>query len=176
MELNVRVAAILGNFNSFRRSPAHNRQGENAYLVEYRHNESVILAANFAIDGIRFVIANDTAQAVKKEALLLKEYNSEMQEDDREFSALLSAGTKYGSLFKLQQIQAEEKVLKEKLSSVEHKVGRWLDDHQEGGGGNEHDGEDTPPHLPSCHVGSLLHRDWGFDPQPLLSFPPPGIL
>ena len=149
LELNVRrVAAILGTYDKFRRSPVHNRPGENAYVVEYRHNASVTLATNFAVDGIRFAVDDDVAQAVKKEALLREEYNPEVQESDREFAALLSAGTKYGSTFKLRQIQEEEKLLKEKLSAMEFKVERWLDDRREGGGEDEQDGENTPPTSP----------------------------
>ena len=137
LELNVRrVAAILGSFNRFRRSPGRNIPGENAYVVEYRHEASVTLAANFAVDGIRFVVDNDAAQAVKKEVLLREEWNPEVHESDREFAALLSAGTNYGSIFMLQKIQTAEKVLKEKLSSMEYRVGRWLDGRPEESGGN----------------------------------------
>ena len=70
LEVNVRrVAAILGTFNSFRRN-VHGRPGENGYVVEYRHDESVTLAAGFAIEGIRFAVKNETAQVAKRDALL----------------------------------------------------------------------------------------------------------
>ena len=96
--MNVRrVAAILGTFNSFRRSPAHNRPGENGCVVEYRHEASVSLAAGFAIEGIRFAVKKPTHKTAKRDSLLLKEYDSEVQEDDREFAAVISAGTNYGS-------------------------------------------------------------------------------
>ena len=55
------------------------------------------MASGFAIEGIRFAVKNPTAQAPKKEALLEKEYDPNVHDDDREFSAILSAGTKYGS-------------------------------------------------------------------------------
>ena len=48
----------------------------------------------------------------------------------------------------MKQIQGEEKVLKEKLACMDHKVERWLDERLKGGGGSEHDGEDTPPTSP----------------------------
>ena len=130
-----RVAAILGYFNSFVRNFNHGRPGENGYVVEYRQDESATLAAGFAVEGIRFSVKNEAAQLLKRSALLRKEYNSEVQEEDREFSAVVSAGTKYGSLGMLRAIQEEKKVLKEKLAVGPHKVRRWLSNQQEGGGG-----------------------------------------
>ena len=71
-----------------------------------------------------------------------------MHEDDREFSAIISAGTKFRSLVMLQRIQDDEKFLKQKLACMDHKVVRWLDEHHEGGGESKHDGGDTPPTSP----------------------------
>ena len=143
-----RVAAILGYFNSFVRNFNHGRPGENGYVVEYRQDESATLAADFAVEGIRFSVKNEAAQLLKRSALLRKEYNSEVQEEDREFSAVVSAGTKYGSLTMLRAIQEEEKVLKEKLAVGPHKVRSWLSNQHEGGGESEHDEGDTPPTSP----------------------------
>ena len=48
----------------------------------------------------------------------------------------------------LRRVQNEEKVLKEKLACMDHKVVRWLDERPEGGRGSEHDEGDTPPTSP----------------------------
>ena len=112
LEVNVRrVAAILGAFCSYRRSPAQDRPGENGCVVEYRFEESVSLAAGFAIEGVCFPVKDPTAQAIKRETLLLKEYNYSVNEEDKEFSAVLSAGTKFGSRNMLKRIQEDEKIL-----------------------------------------------------------------
>ena len=88
-----------------------------------------------------------------------------MHEDDREFSAVLSAGTKFGSLFMLRQIQQEEKVLKEKLACMDYKVERWLDERQEGGGGNVHEGGDTPPASPYASSDHSLTETEALSPN-----------
>ena len=80
-----------------------------------------------------------------------KEYDSDVQEDDREFSAVLSAGTKFGPLDMLKRIQDDEKFPQEKLACMGYKVERWLDERPEGGGGNKHDGGETSPYASSDH-------------------------
>ena len=95
-----------------------------------------------------------------------KEFDSEVHKDDREFSAVMSAGTKYWSLFELKQIQGEEIVLKEKLAYMDNKVERWLDERQEGGGGSQHDGGDTPPTSPHASSDHSSTETEALTPNP----------
>ena len=50
------VAAILGTFMPFKRSPTHRRPAENGSIVECRYGESLALASGFGLEGIRFAV------------------------------------------------------------------------------------------------------------------------
>ena len=74
--------------------------------------------------GIRFATKNPTSHAKAKEEILKEEINLDAGESDRKFSAILSAGTKFGSRQQLEIIQQAENLLMEKAR--EFNVQKWL--------------------------------------------------
>ena len=115
LEVNVKkVSAILDQIASFKRSPTHGRPGGKGYVVEYARKGSLALATDFAVEGIRFAPRNPTSLCKLREELLREELNPDVAEEDREFSAILSAGTKFGSRRQLDLIHQAENVLMDK--------------------------------------------------------------
>ena len=80
-------------------------------------SDPATLAAGFTIEGIRFAAKNEPTQLLKRSALLRKEYNTEVQEDDESSPPSFPLGRNTGPLVCYGQFKKSKKSSRKSLPS-----------------------------------------------------------
>ena len=84
--------------------------GEHAFIVDYEHEESQVLAHAFHLEGVRFTPRGSLDElAIRKTALIT--LDPQVDEGDRMLSATIVVGSKFGSKEQMTRIKEKEEFL-----------------------------------------------------------------
>ena len=121
LETQIRkVAALLGTYTSFRRCVGA-RMGEHAFIVDYKHEESQVLAHAFHLEGVRFTPRGSLDElAIRKTALIT--LDPQVDEGDRMLSATIVVGSKFDSKEQMTRIKEKEEFLLRQATNLLSKV------------------------------------------------------